>query len=134
MEQRDYILREIEKISVVILAILGKLRRKESGVLFEQERELMNDEMKEASGFGVDDILEMSTDDLTEKLTREKGFDESNIENLAEVLVLFGSEMKGKEKSAIIEKAVLLLELTDRISATYSFERSARISELKRML
>jgi len=42
MEQRDYLIRKIEKIGTVLLAMIGQLKRIDNFQQFEQEKEMID--------------------------------------------------------------------------------------------
>lgn len=134
MEQRDYILREIEKISVVLLAILGKFRRIKSKKLFEQERVRIDIDLKESTGMTFEDILSFSQEDLISFLNTTKGFDKRNMEMLSDLLVLFAENINEKDGRNLINKAVSILEYINHKTRTFSIERSSKIKRLKEKL
>ena len=134
MEQRDYILREIEKISVMLLAMLGKFKRIKSKKQFEQERALVNQHMEESGGLTIDKLLSFTDEEIISYSDKNKGFDPGNIELLADLLNVFAENLPDSESRNLNKKAVLILEYIDRETKTFSMERSLKIKELKHKL
>ena len=131
MEQRDYILREIEKISILLLALIGKLKSLTQNKLFEQERGMIDDQLEEFTGMDIDKLLSLSHEELRSSLGKEKGFDLSNLENLSELLTLMADRMNLEEAIMANSKALLILEWIDEESKTFSLERRSRMMEIK---
>jgi len=134
MEQRDYILREIEKISVMLLAMLGKFKRIKSRKQFEQERSMIDNELKEAGQLSIDKLLSFTEEEIISYIVKNKGFDPGNTELLADLLVVFAKNLPENESHNLIKKAVLILEHIDNKTRTFSMERSLKINRLKEKL
>ena len=131
MQQRDYILREIEKISVLILGMIGRLRRIETGKQFEQERESLYKDVQEATGMTINKLLEVDIDDMEQLLTRENGFDNTNIDMLSELLYEFSFHLEKDERELCIRKAIFILEWLSQEERTFDLERERRLSEYR---
>ncbi|MEA1885613.1 MAG: hypothetical protein U9N72_00165 [Bacteroidota bacterium] len=134
MEQRDYILREIEKISVVILAILGKFRQIKSQKQFEQARSMIDKELEESAGLTIDSLLSIPQGDFVSYFAGRKDFDTRNIELLADLLMAFEVNMDKYESRNLISKAILILEYIDQKTRTFSMDRLLKIKYLKEKL
>jgi hypothetical protein len=134
MEQRDYILREIEKISVMLLAMLGKFKRIKSKKQFEQERTLIDSEVKEAGELSIDKLLSFTDEEIISYIDKNKGFDPGNMELLADLLNVFAENLPEKESRNLNKKAVLVLEYIDHETRTFSMDRSLKIKSLKEKL
>ena len=134
MEQRDYILREIEKISVLILAILGKFKKIKSKKQFEDEWSMIDSELKDSTGLTIESLLSVPEEDLLSYLAGRKDFDTGNMELLAGLLVAFEGNMDRDEGRILLKKAIGILEYIDRETRTFSMERAMKINELKAKL
>jgi len=134
MEQRDYILREIEKISVVILAILGKFKRIKSKKQFEQERTMIDNQLEETSGLTIDKLLSFTEEEIISFIDVNEGFDPGNMELLADLLIAFAENSPENESRNLINKALIILEYVDRETKTFSMERSSKRSCLRERL
>lgn len=133
MEQKDYLLREIEKIGLLLRTILTKLRlNSDNGAItlenqFDQEKELLLNEI----GFNIDEFALLKDSEIEQHLSKYKGVRGSNIELLADVLVEAGFKAANNLTTAYFEKALKLYELCNSLDKTYSFERENKIEELK---
>jgi len=134
MEQRDYILREIEKISVMLLAMLGKFRRIKSKKQFEQERSMIDNELEEAGELSIDKLISFTDEEIISYIDENKGFDPGNMELLADLLNVFAENLPENDSQNLNKKALLILEHIDRESRTFSMERSLKINSLKEKL
>lgn len=134
MEQRDYILREIEKISVMLLAMLGKFKRIKSKKQFEQQRAMIDSELKEARELSIDRLLSFTEEELISYIDKNKGFNPGNMELLADLLNVFSKNLPENESSNLLNKALLILEHIDHKTRTFSMERSLKLKSLKEKL
>ena len=131
MEQRDYILREIEKISVLILGLIARLREAKAENRLDRERDSVSDEFESSSNVNIYKVIGSDLEDLPGLLSNDLGFDFRNMELMADLLIEFSSNMDEDQRRMAIEKSVFLLELVDRESKVFSFERQIKITELK---
>jgi hypothetical protein len=134
MEQRDYILREIEKISTLILGMLGRLKAISSPKQFEQEREALFGEFKEVTGLSIDDILAADPGQVRDLLTDKRGFNLSNIDSLADLLYEFSYTLEADESSQCIQKAIMLLEWLAMEEKTFNLDRERRLADYRKEL
>lgn len=120
MRQEDYILREISKIGDFILALLGK---------FEQEwpTQAIQNEFLDFTGISFDQILQTPAAELPDLLEYNKGFNNVNIERLADLF----SEMP--EKDAKI-KALELYQIASEMDRSFSITREAKVAMLQQEL
>ena len=133
MQQRDFILREIEKISTLLRYLIGKLIPSSSVENSEEIIELINRELVENSGFNINEILSFSIKDFDKVFTKSKGYSFENIELLADLLYTIGNDQVAINID-YIKKALELYEYINEKSKTYSFERISKIEEIKKLL
>ena len=133
MEQKDFILREIEKISTLLRYLIGKLIPSNSVENSEETIELINRELVENSGFNINKILKSSLKDFDEIFIQKKGYSFENIELLADLLYTIGND-QASINIDYIRKALELYEYINEKSKTYSFERTSKINTLKALL
>ena len=136
MEQRDYILREIEKIGLVLSAIRQKVfgGRDQLAISIEKEADDAKGMLLSELNFDLDEFLLLNTEETNKYLSDFKGFNIENIEQLAECISQLGfSDNSGKSKK-YLEKALQLYELSNLKSQTYSLERERNILEIKNAL
>jgi hypothetical protein len=135
LEQKDFLLREIEKISIVLRVILNSLLgRKESMAItpenqFKKTRDLLFKEIN----FELDKCLAMNEDDLKAYLTSYKGINTGNLELLAEIIFKLGINNQDKNNNIYLRKALQLYKICNEKDKTFSIERENKIKEIKNM-
>jgi hypothetical protein len=150
MEQRDYLLREIEKIGTVIRAIRQKLfgGTDEPAVTVENQSEVLSEMLLNEAFIDLDELLAMDAARTDEYLAGHQGFNIENIELLARTLTDIGMPDGLQDRSpsgigmtsvptasfALLEKALQLYTICNLRDRTFSFEREAAISHLREKL
>ncbi len=127
-------MREIEKIGAMIMGLLGKMiPMKEKGFLNDDDVTALNDQFKAEADFDLSQVLKVQQDELDHLLTKEHGFDAENIELLADLLADIAI-LQGGESNHYLNRAILLYELANLQSNTWSMERGNKIRLLKQKL
>ncbi len=136
MEQKDYILREIEKISKIISSIRQKLfgGKDNLAIITEQERNDLNGMLLKEINFDFEKFLELNPEASGEYLSTFEGFSIENIESLAELISQIGFIDKSEQSKKYLEKSLQLYELAILKSKTYSFDREMKIQMIKQTL
>jgi hypothetical protein len=131
LEQKDYILREIEKISALLLGLIGRLISvKEKAFEDENEWVSIKKDFADKILFDLDEIISTPVSGLEKLLTVEHGFDPANIELLADLIAKTATTFKF-EPEIRIKRAIEMYELANRKSSTWSMERAEKIDHLK---
>lgn len=133
MPQKDFILREIEKIGVLLQYLIGKFVPSKSLKEQQQTEELFSKELKEHYGKDLNYILNINQEDFDFEFTQNKGFNYENIELLADLLFTLGNNNDFKNLK-YLKKALELYSYIDIKSKTYSFDRIDKINTLKEIL
>ena len=133
MEQRDYILREIEKIGAIIRAIRQKIfgGKENLAIVLEKQVDDSKGMLLNGTGFDLDQLLTLSREESNEYISNFKGFSIENIELLAECISQIGFSDTSDHSTRYLEKALQLYELCNLKSDTYSLEREATITAIK---
>lgn len=132
MEQKDYILREIEKINVLLRYLLGKvISSDESETTFNIEK--LNTELGDATGINLKRLAKISPDALILELSANKAFNLENMELLADLLYQITLREEGKKK-ILLKQALELYRYIDKTGSTYSLERATRIQTVLKLL
>ena len=136
MEQRDYLLREIEKIGAIMSAIRQKLFDGKGNLAITLEQQVNDTKgmLLDKMNFDLDNFLELNVEDTNEYLKNIEGFSVENIEILAEIISEIGFDNKCDNSQKYLEKALQLYELCGFKSKTFSFEREANINAIKNVL
>ncbi len=136
MEQKDYLMREIEKIGLILRSVLGRLFNKADALAieipgsFQQTKDLLFNELN----FELDEFLTFDESAGKEYLSQHKGFNTTNLGLLAEILFRFGGSGDSEQEMVYHEKALQILELCNEMDKTYSIPREGRIAEIKDLL
>jgi hypothetical protein len=136
MEQKDYMLREIEKVGKMLSAVRHKLfGGKESlAIISEAERIELNEMLLEEINFDLEKFLNLNLDESIEYLNSFEGFNTENIESLAELISQIGFADRTEQSKKILGKALQLYELVILQSKTFSFDREMKIQMIKNAL
>ena len=136
MVQRDYILREIEKIGAIFSAIKQKLfgGKDNFSITVENQIENIKGTLLSEMNFDLNKFLEMDIADSNEYICSFEGFSVENIEHLAECISKIGFNDKNEDSKNYLEKALQLYNLCNSKSKTYSFEREKKIKAITEKL
>lgn len=136
MEQKDYMLREIEKIGKIISAIRRKLfgGNDNPEIITEQEKTELNVMLLEEINFDLEKFLNLDFDESIEYLNSFEGFNTENIESLAELISQIAFADKSEQSKKNLGKALQLYELVILQSKTFSFDREMKIQMIKNSL
>lgn len=123
MEQKDYILREIEKMGVVLRAILSNFFGGNTINAVPEEKQIgeIKRELLEEMDFDIAGFIQMNDAQTIQYLKDRQDFNIPNLEELAMLL-----ERLGEPKKALL--VLLYCRNTDR---TYSIERENRIRSIR---
>lgn len=136
MEQKDYLLREIEKIGLIIRAIRQRLfgGKDSLAINLNQQLEVEKGMLFRELNFDLDEFLQLDTEETSNYLNKYEGFNVENIECLAEFISQIGLNEKFDQSIISLEKSLQLYELVNRKSKTYSTEREKKITTIKNAL
>lgn len=136
MEQKDYLLREIEKIGDIIRAIRQKLfgGTDELAISVSNQAEALKEMMLSEAFIDLDEIFVMDATETDAYLAGQKGFNVENIELLAQTLADIGMTSAPPASFALLEKALQLYEICNLRDRTYSFAREAQINRIREEL
>ncbi len=134
MEQKDYLLREIEKIGMIMSAIRQKVfsgGKDNQSITIQQQIVDLKGMLLHNANLDFDTLMDLDAKGLENYLSDLKGFSVENIELLAETI----SELGHKNDSTILlEKALQLFEICNLRDRTFSIDRENNISKIKSTL
>ena len=133
MEQRDYLLREIEKMWAIVIAIRQKIfgDKGNSAITLEYQIEYAKGKLLDEMNFDIDKFLDLNTEESNEYILSFAGFSVDNIEILAECFSEIGFSGNCDNSKKYLEKALQLYNLCNLKSKTYSFERATNVQAIK---
>jgi hypothetical protein len=136
MEQKDYLLREIEKIGLMLRMIISKLRLKgdNTAITLKTQFEEANELMLQEAGFDMEEFLKIDINEVEQYLSKFAGFRAANIELLADILKEMGVSAEPKLAKILFEKSLRLYQICNALDKTFSFERENKINEIKESL
>ena len=136
MEQKDYLLREIEKIGLLLKMIFNKIAGKEENYAltvenqFEDAKGLLLSEI----GFDIDIFLSIEKSEIEQYISEFNGIKGSNIELLADILRVMGKKTDSAKTKECLKGALKLYELCNSLDKTFSFDRERKINEIRNAL
>ena len=128
-QSKDYLMREIERLSVLLIGLIEKI----SGSKSENTQDEL-DEVSQALKGELDlSVSEISQIESSELLNHLSNLQESHIQQLVELLyqLYVKSEQLDMNKSKIAEKAILLIDYLNENLNIFSLERMDMKNELK---
>jgi len=133
MEQKDYLMREVEKIGLIMSAIGQKIfgGKGNTAITLEEQIKDAKDMLFNGADFDMDKFLNSTVQDSNKYISGFIGFNNDNIELLANYLFQIGLSNKSDNSKKHLEKALQLFELCNLQDKTYSFERESNIKIIK---
>ena len=133
MQQKDYILREIEKISVMIMGLLSKMvkRSKENKVLDEKEFKDISQSMLSEGNFNIEAFLNIEEDQFDSYFKLDHGFDSKNTELIGDFLAMMAEIALFEQKKLYLTKAKQIYSYIDLTTKTFSVDRVTKMNNLE---
>lgn len=136
MEQKDYLLREIEKIGRIISYIRQLLtgRNESTSLTMESSINQASEMLLKESDFDFNKFLILNIEESNEYISNFKGFSIENIELLADCIYEIWLTYHPSDSNKYLQKALQLYELCNLRSKTYSIKRENQIIAIKNTL
>lgn len=136
IEQKDYLLREIEKLGAIIISIRQKLfgGKGKTALSLDKQIERAKAMLLNEANFDLDKFMALNFEDSRIYIDSFKGFSAENIELLAECIGQMVSRESTTHSKKYLEKSLQLYELCNLKSKTYSISRESQIKEIKNSL
>jgi hypothetical protein len=134
MEQRDYLLRQIEIMTQTLVNLIRRLLGLKE--INEEDAQQATDEMlKDNLNLSITDILNTPLDEIVDLILSHEGTHETNIDLFAEILAINAkASTDAQRKRKLFERALELYSWLDRKSGTFSIERHQKMNEIKNYL
>ena len=131
MVRRDLILDQIEQMGAFLRKLLDKFSNSNSLDDGTNASDSVTNEMIDEIGFDLKLFLTLSEEDARKYLSNYK-FTEDHLESLSNLLVKMSIEVPNKKE--FLSKALLILDFSDGISNTFSFERNKTKNKIKELI
>ncbi len=138
MEQKDYLMREIEKIGFMLRAIFNKLigKKNDFAITMETQFDYAKTLLQSEIDFDLSLFLSLDITESEHYINKFQGLNVVNIEMLADILqeIAMGGETISAEGKVFLEKSLNLYEHCNLADKTFSFAREQKINDIKRIL
>lgn len=134
MEKRDFLLREIEKLTQLLKELLGAVEACTSDNI-EIEFRKINEGLSDCFSFTFEELIEMKNSKLIDRL---KNIDETNLELLATLILETTKKLYSTNNnpnintSKLAEKGIEILNFVDDKSKMFSIKRMNIKNELQK--
>ena len=128
MERRDILKDQIEQLGRVLGKMIAKLLKLKDHEITPSTLNDLEQELQDELDLNIDDLLALN-DQAIENFLKERKFHWSHFEALSEYLHEAGQMVRGEDAvkaHLYFEKALALLELTDKVTKTISLERETK--------
>lgn len=135
MEQRDYLLRQIQQMAQALVALIRKLTGLKEESSEEEVQQTTNEMLKEQFNMELQDVMHLPVEEVADWIIEKKGLHKDNIELFADVLKL-NAEARSNihDKQKLLEAALGLYSYADKTGDTFSIERHKKMNEIKVLL
>ena len=136
MEQEDFLKRQIDQLGRALGRILAGLMGFKVRAQTSQGIETADQALKTELGLNLDDLCLIPAESFLTAMIDTKKFSDNNFEQLAEIMFLVAEELNIKgaddlKTEKLYERALLIFEILDKTSTTYSFDRHRKIEKIK---
>lgn len=138
MEQRDYLMRQIEQLGQVLAKMLARLlginQQSNASLVMEELRQTYKNELD----IDLDELVQIPDHEIIDfLLNKDKNF-ESQLEIVADILFEtagnFYKHDKLDEGNLLLRKSIHILEYIHSSGKTFSIDRASKIENLKSLL
>ena len=136
LEREDYMMRQIVQMGQALARMLARLMNikqvSDAGLSLDEIRQIYSDELD----LSLDLVQQISAEELIELLKTDFNFVEQHLEQMAEILSETANVFEGGQGPSreLRQKSILILEHLQESTGVYSFERIARITQLRELL
>jgi hypothetical protein len=139
LQQEDFIKRQIDQLGRVLGKILNALLGFKARGQISEGIEVADHSLKKELGLNTDDLISIPTKSFITTLLEVRRFNDNNFDELAEILFLIAEELnvnntETEKMKKLYERSLIIYELLDKTSSTYSFDRHSKIEKIKKVL
>jgi hypothetical protein len=138
MEQRDYLMRQIEQLGEVLAVMLARLlgikQKSDASLGLEELRQTYKSELD----LDVEELIRIPKEEIIESFLKKNKLMEHHLETIAELLQVTGENLirydRVEEGNHVLGQSLYILEYLQTTGKIYSINRVMKIEYLKRML
>ncbi|MEI7492720.1 MAG: hypothetical protein WCK92_15065 [Bacteroidota bacterium] len=139
MEQEDYIKRQIEQLGKVLGKLLADLIRIKTSGRMSDGIEEADQALKTELDLDITSLTLIPAEAFLSSLLAVRKFNDKHFEQLADILFLIAEELSTSHSDSLrmkklYERSLIIYEVLDKTSSTYSFERHMKIEKIKKVL
>jgi len=136
MEQRDYLKRQIDQLGKVLGEIITELLGLKSGNASIQGIEDVSQILKDEIDLDLELLLSIEVDELIDFLITDKGFNDENLDKLADVFFMISNDLASDSslRSSFLKRCLIIYEYLEMTQQTYSLERCFKLANIKKSL
>lgn len=134
MEQHDYLQRLIEQIGRILGKISGHLLGLRNKGQIENGIEITHQTLKGELDLDIRELINIQPDNFIKTLKAKQGFNNENLDKLADILSLIAENTQGQDKKKLYGKCLMIYEYLEKEENVYSFAREGKIERIKNVL
>jgi len=139
VEQEDYIKRQIEQLGKVLGKLLADLIRIKTSGRMSDGIEEADQALKTELDLDITSLTLIPAEAFLSSLLAVRKFNDKHFEQLADILFLIAEELSTSHSDSLrmkklYERSLIIYEVLDKTSSTYSFERHMKIEKIKKVL
>lgn len=133
MEQRDYLLREINKIGELLARMASYLLGLKAGTISTIRINNIRRTLIDEIDLDLDSLLGVSLEELIDFLLIDKKLHEDHLEKLAELLYIIAGNLatNNPQREAFYIRSLAIYEYVEKAQQTFSFERQMKLEQIK---
>lgn len=134
MDQRDYILRQIDQLGIVLGRIISELFGLISNGQINDAIEVANYTIEGELGMDLEELCAIRSDHFIFTLKTEKNFSNENLNTLADILLLVADNRLNEDNKMLYQKCLTIYEYLEKVESIYSLDRKWKIELIKNVL
>jgi len=132
MVERDYMMRQIEQLSMALRRLLSKLLNlNDTG---SDSVSVVNQHFSEELGIDLTRLSEIPDAQWIDTLQNTMHFDPVNLEKVADLLMYVGENELFPDRLSLYRKSMLIYRHLETVEKTYSLERNFNIQKLESLI
>ncbi len=134
MEQKDYVEKEIEKLSLILNKLLSKIIKSNKTESLNHIAEEVNTTLIDKFNLNNIEFDEINPDDLIEILLNKKEINPLHLEDLANIFYNLAKTSTNQTKKNTFKNCLIIYNYLEKSEGNFSFERNQKINDIKNLL